>query len=182
MTTMTEKSVTMKWYIVRAQTNKERSVAERIQKSAEKGDLQGKVGKVIVPIENTFYMKGGKKVKREKVMFPGYIFIETNATGELKYFLRGVNGASGFLTNRSGEIQPLTEGEVNNMLGIQENLSKVVDISPFIVGEEVRIIDGPFSTFVGKIDHIDGQKVKLSVAIFGRITPLELNLSQIDKR
>jgi transcriptional antiterminator NusG len=58
----------------------------------------------------------------------------------------------------------------------------VVDISPFIVGEEVRIIDGPFSTFVGKIDHIDGQKVKLSVAIFGRITPLELNLSQIDKR
>jgi transcriptional antiterminator NusG len=172
MTTITERVVSMKWYIVRSQANKERSVAERIEKSAERGDLQGKVGKVLVPMENTFYMKNSKKV----------IFVETNAIGELKYFLKGVNGASGFLTNRAGEIQPLSENEVNKMLGIQEEMQTKEIETPFIVGESVKIIDGPFSSCVGTIDAIDGQKVKLSVAIFGRVTPLELNILQIDKK
>jgi len=181
MTTITERVISMKWYIVRSQANRERSVAERIEKSAEMGDLQGKVGKVLVPMENTFYMKNSKKVKREKVMFPGYIFVETNAIGELKYFLKGVNGASGFLTNRAGEVQALSENEVNKMLGIQEEMQTKEVETPFIIGETVKVIDGPFTSCVGTIDNIDGQKVKLSVAIFGRVTPLELNIMQIDK-
>ena len=181
METMTEKITNMKWYIVRSQANREKSVSERIIKSAESGDLEGKVGKVLVPIENTFYSKNGKKVKKEKVMFPGYIFVETSAVGELKYFLRAVNGASGFLTNRAGEIESLTEKEINRMLGIQEELEKEVE-TPFVVGEEVKVIDGPFSSMVGTIDSIDGDKVKISVAIFGRVTPVELNTLQIDKK
>jgi transcriptional antiterminator NusG len=176
-----EKTKTMRWYIVRAQSNKERNVAERITSQSEKGDLMGKVGRVLVPTENTFYMKNGKKVKREKVLYPGYIFVETNAIGELKFWLKGLNGASGFLTNRSGEILPLSETEVNRMIGQQEE-QKIEVETPFIIGEEVKIIDGPFSTMLGKIDDINDQKVKLNVSIFGRVTAVELNIIQIDKK
>jgi transcriptional antiterminator NusG len=181
MSVLLEKTKTMKWYIVRAQSNKERNVAERITSQSEKGDLMGKVGRVLVPTENTFYMKNGKKVKREKVLYPGYIFVETNAIGELKFWLKGLNGASGFLTNRSGEILPLSDSEVNRMIGQQEE-QKVEVETPFVVGEEVKIIDGPFSSMLGKIESINEQKVKLNVTIFGRITPVDLNIIQIDKK
>lgn len=176
-----ERTTTMRWYIVRAQSNKERNVAERITSQSEKGDLIGKVGRVLVPTENSFYMKNNKKVKREKVLYPGYIFVETNAIGELKYWLKGLNGASGFLTNRAGEILPLSDSEVNRMIGQQEE-QKVEVETPFVVGEEVKIIDGPFSSMFGKIEAITEQKVKLNVSIFGRITPVELNVLQIDKK
>lgn len=176
-----ERTTTMKWYIVRAQSNKEKNVAERILSQAEKGDLIGKVGRVLVPIENSFYMKNNKKVKREKVLYPGYIFVETNAIGELKYWLKGLNGASGFLTNRSGDILPLSNSEINRMIGQQEDQKNEVE-TPFVIGEEVRIIDGPFSSMIGKIESINEQKVKLNVTIFGRVTALELNVLQIDKK
>lgn len=181
MSVLLEKTKTMKWYIVRAQSNKERNVAERIISQSEKGDLMGKVGRVLVPTENTFYMKNGKKVKREKVLYPGYIFVETNAIGELKFWLKGLNGASGFLTNRSGEILPLSDSEVNRMIGQQEE-QKVEVETPFVIGEEVKIIDGPFSSMLGKIEAINEQKVKINVTIFGRVTPVELNIAQIDKK
>lgn len=174
-----ETAVEMKWYIVRTQSNKERSVADRITKDPTLG---GKIGQVLVPMETTFYMKNSKKVKREKVMYPGYIFVETNATGELKYFLKGCNGATGFLTGRNGEIKPLSQTEVDKMLGqYQETQEREIE-TPFVVGEDVKITDGPFSSMVGTIEHIDGQKVKVNVSIFGRITPLELSLLQIDKK
>jgi len=183
MSTITEKQTTMKWYVVRAQSNREKSVSERLIKEAEKGDLFGKVGQVIVPIEKSFLLKNGKKVMREKIIFPGYIFIETNAVGELKYFLKAVNGAQGFLTNRTGGVQSLTQYEVNSMLGKHEESKK--ELPPeetFVVGEEVKILDGPFSSFVGTIQEIKDQKVKVSVLIFGRITPVELGILQIDKK
>lgn len=170
-----------KWYIVRTMSNREKSVSEKIVNELEKGDLIGKVSKVVVPTENTYYMKNGKKVKCEKIMFPGYIFVESAAPAELKEFLKGVNGASGFLTSRSGEIQALSESEVNRMLGIQEEAKKKDIINPFIISEEVKIIDGPFSTMKATIEEINGEKVKLTVSIFGRKTPLDLNIYQISK-
>jgi transcriptional antiterminator NusG len=133
-------------------------------------------------MEKSFYVKGGKKVKREKILYPGYIFVETKAIGELKYFLKGCNGATGFLTNKSGEIKPLSELEVNKMIGQQEQAEEVEMENPFIVGEEVKIIDGPFSSMIGTIESISGQKVKVVVSIFGRKTPVELDMMQIDKK
>ena len=85
-----EKSTKTNWYVVRTQSNRERSVSEKILKEVEKGELIGKVSQVLVPMDKSFYVKGGKKVKREKVLYPGYIFIETSAIGELKYFLKGI--------------------------------------------------------------------------------------------
>jgi transcriptional antiterminator NusG len=177
----TEKS-TMKWYVIRAQANREKSVSEKLIKEGEKGDLIGKIGRVLVPMEKSFFMKNGKKVMREKVMFPNYIFIETNAIGELKYFIKGISGASGFLTNRNGDIQALTQDEVDKMLG-QHRASQEKEINnTLVVGEEVKILDGPFATFNGVIEEINGQKVKVTVLIFGRKTPVELNVLQVEKK
>lgn len=177
-----ETSTNMKWYVVRAQSNREKSVAERLIKESERGDLQGKLGQVIVPIEKSVFLKNGKKVVRERVMFPGYVFVETNAIGELKYHLKGMNGATGFLTNRGGEIQPLSKEEVKKMLGLHEESKLVEPETTFVVGEEIKVMDGPFNGFIGTIDEIKDQKVKVSVLIFGRKTPIELNLMQIDKK
>lgn len=178
-----EKETTMKWYVVRAQSNRERSIAEKLSKEGEVGDLMGKLGRVIVPLENTFYLKNGKKVKREKIKFPGYIFIETNAVGELKFFLKGMNGAQGFLTSRAGDILPLTQTEVNRMIGDEERAKETIDDEvKYIVGEDIRILDGPFNTFTGKIEQVNGDKVKVAVSVFGRITLLELGILQIDKK
>ncbi len=172
------------WYVVRSATNKERSVADKIQKQAENGDLMGKVSRVIVPTEISFYLKNGKKVKREKVKFPGYIFVETNAVGELKYWLKGTNGAGGFLTNRAGDIIPLSNLEVSRMVGEYEAAKDIPeeDLTKYIKGEEVIILDGPFSTFNGKIESIKGDKVKVEVSVFGRVSLIELGILQIDKK
>ena len=176
-----EKQAT-KWYVVRAQANREKSVSERLIKESENGDLMGKLARVLVPMEKSFHMKNGKKVMREKVMFPGYIFVESNAIGELKYFIKGLNGATGFLTNRAGDIQSLTKAEVDKMLGQHETAQEQEIDSTFVVGEEVKVLDGPFATFHGVIEEINGQRVKVGVLIFGRKTPVELSVLQIDKK
>jgi transcriptional antiterminator NusG len=181
MTTM-ENVATMQWYIVRAQSNRERSVSERIIKDGETGDLMGKIGKVIVPTEKSFHLKNGKKVQREKVMYPGYIFVETNAVGELKYYLKAVNGASGFLTSRGGVIQSLTQAEVDRMLGVQKEKEEVAEqFNHFIINETVKVLDGPFTGFTGTVESIKDQKVKVEVMIFGRKNLVELSSLQIEK-
>ena len=172
----------MKWYVVRTQGNREKSVAEKINKEGENGDLIGKIGQVLVPLEKSVYLKNNKKVEKETIMFPGYIFMETNSLGELKYFLKGVKGATGFLAERNGDIQSLTEAEVNKMIGKQtESMNKKID-NIFTVGEEVTINEGPFATMKATIDKIEDQKVVLAVSIFGRKTPLTLEMHQIDKK
>jgi transcriptional antiterminator NusG len=172
----------MKWYVVRTQGNREKSVAEKINKEGENGDLTGKIGQVLVPLEKSVYLKNNKKVEKETIMFPGYIFMETNSLGELKYFLKGVKGATGFLAERNGDIQSLTEVEVNKMIGKQtESMNKKID-NIFTVGEEVTINEGPFATMKATIDKIEDQKVVLAVSIFGRKTPLTLEMHQIDKK
>ena len=179
-----ERKTKSNWYVVRAQSNRERSVAEKLQKESEVGDLMGKLDQVIVPTEISFFLKNGKKIKREKVKFPGYIFVQTNAIGELKYFLKGLNGASGFLTNRAGDIIPLSQIEVNRMIGDYEASKNVTeeDLQKFVIGEEVSILDGPFNGFNGKIESLEDKKVKVAVSIFGRINLIELNLLQISKK
>lgn len=177
-----EMTTNMKWYIVRSQANREKSVSERISKEGEKGDLIGKIGQVIVPMEKSFFLKNGKKVTREKVMYPGYIFVETNAVGELKDYIKGCNGATGFLTNRSGVIQPLRKSEIDRMLGQHEEIVQKQAENPFVFGEEIKVIDGPFGGFIGTIKEIKDGKVKVGVLIFGRETLIELNTMQIDKK
>ena len=182
MSIATERGTAMKWYVIRSQSNREKSISEKIIKEGERGDLMGKIGKVIVPIENVYSLKNGKKVKKERVKFPGYIFIETNAIGELKFWMKGLNGAQGFLTSRGGEILPLTQAEVERMIGEQQKAKEeVVTETRYLIGEDIKILDGPFSTFNGKVEQVNGDKVKVAVSVFGRVTLLELGILQIEK-
>ena len=179
---ITESIKTMKWYIVGAQSSREKSVSERIIKDGEMGELVGKIGQVIVPTEKSFHLKDGKKFQREKVLFPGYIFVETNSPTELKYHLKGVNGAHGFLTNRAGDVESLTQAEVNRMLGVQKQKEESIEMGTnFLTGESVKVLHGPFAEFIGTIESVKEQKVKVEVMIFGRKNLIELALTQIEK-
>ncbi len=104
----------MEWYIVRAQANRERKVSERILKEADKGELNGVIGRVVVPMEKVFATKDGKKTQREKVLFPGYVFVETSAIGELKQVVKKIDGATGLLSDRAGNIQIVSDQETGS--------------------------------------------------------------------
>lgn len=173
----------MEWYIVRSQANRERKVSERIIKEGENGELKGVIGRVIIPIEKTFTLKEGKKIQREKVIFPGYIFVECSAIGELKQFIKKINGATGLLTDRAGQIQVVKEEEVNRMIGIHEQNKNKNFSDIFSIGDEVLITEGPFASFKGNLSSIDKEKgrFKVDVSIFGRITVVELSEFQIKK-
>jgi transcriptional antiterminator NusG len=173
----------MEWYIVRAQANRERKVSERIIKEGEKGELVGIIGRVVVPTEKVFLTKDGKKTQREKVLFPGYVFVETSAIGELKQVVRKINGATGLLSDRAGNIQVVPDAEVSRMIGIHEENKTKSFSDIYSIGDEVTITDGPFTSFKGNIENIDKEKgkVKVNVLIFGRPTIVELEDTQVKK-
>jgi transcriptional antiterminator NusG len=170
----------MKFYVVRTANTREKSVAEKIIKEGET-NLIGRVGQVLVPLEKKLQIKDGKKTLKDNILFPGYIFMETNSVGELKYFLKGLKGTSGFLTSRHGDVEALTQEEVNKMIGKHEESMNIELNTKFIINEEIIIIDGPFNTMKATIEEINDSKVKLSVSIFGRKTPLVLDITQINK-
>ena len=173
----------MEWYIVRAQSNRERKVSERILKEADKGELNGVIGRVIVPLEKVFGTKEGKKVQREKVMFPGYVFVETSAIGELKQVVKKIDGATGLLSDRAGNIQVIPDKEVSRMIGLHEENKEKSFSDIFSVDDEVTVTEGPFASFKGNIEFIDKErgKLKVNILIFGRPTTVELDETQIRK-
>ena len=168
-----------KWYIIRVQGNREKSISERLLKYSQDGELKGKLSEVLSPMKVDFTVRNGKKVKREKALYPGYVFLKTDRAPELKAFFRDIEGISGFISDRNKEPAVLTEKEVNRMIGNHE--VEINKEAPFIVGEAVTIIEGPFNTFKGKIESINGEKIKVDVKIFGRVTPVDLSMEQIVK-
>lgn len=173
----------MKWYAVRTMNNKEKSVLEKLTTELKYNGLEDRMSKCIIPTEKFAQVKNDKKILREKVVYPGYIFIETSAVGEISNFLKGINGAAGFVRTRSGEILPMKDSEIKKILNEQEESNKVDIIEQHVVGETVEITYGPFTSFKGKISLVDKDKdrVKVDVNIFGRPTSTDLSLSQIKK-
>lgn len=173
----------MNWYVVKTQNNKERSVLEKLRTDAKFSNLEDRIGEVIIPMENTVVIKEGKRVIKEKIMYPGYIFIETSSVGEVSNLFKSINGATGFVKTKSGEIFPMKDSEVKKIY-VDKEKSESEDFSKhFLVNEEVKIIDGPFATFKGKIIEMDLNKdrVKLEVSIFGRPMVVDTTFSQINK-
>ena len=174
---------TMNCYAIRVQNNKERSVLEKLQNEVKFSNLTEKFGRTIIPTEKIVAIKNGKKVFKEKIVYPGYIFIETCAKGEIAIILKSINGAAGFVRTRSGDISPMKDYEVKKIL-VEQEVTDNLDLSNiFTLNELVEVIDGPFSSFKGKITKLDTdkQRVKLEVAIFGRATDVDLTVSQIKK-
>lgn len=180
--------ITKKWYVVRAAGGKENKAKEYIENEVKRLGFSDLVSQVLIPTEKIFQVKNGKKVSAERIFFPGYILIEAHLTGELQHMIRNVPNVSGFLTERQDKDKqpvPLRPSEVNRILGrVDELLDKEEEnITPFIIGEAVKIVDGPFNGFDGTVEEVlqDKKKIKVMVKIFGRKTLLELNFVQVVK-
>jgi transcriptional antiterminator NusG len=174
----------MNWYAVRTQNNSERSVLEKLNLELTRSGLGDILGKTIIPTEKVFSVKNGKKISKEKILYPGYLFIQTSHVGEVNNHLKGVRGSAGFVRTRSGDINPLQEWEVKKMLNDQEyNDAVTPETTLFSVGEEVKVIDGAFSTFRGNVHSIDEdkKKLKVEVLIFSRPTMVELDFFQVER-
>jgi transcriptional antiterminator NusG len=182
MTSMTQEQY--KWYVVRAITGQEKKVKAQIESELERAGLISHVPQILIPTEKVFQIKNGKKTSKEKNYLPGYILIHADLVGEVPHIIDQVNGVVGFLGGKSTPT-PLRQSEVNRILG---NVDEIADqgevmLEPFIVGEMVKVNDGPFSGFSGVIEEVmeDKKKLKVMVKIFGRRTPLELNFVQVEK-
>ncbi len=175
-----------KWYVVRAVSGKEKKVKDFIELEVKRAKLDDFVTQVLIPTEKIFQIRNGKKISKERNFFPGYVMIEAELVGEVPHLIKGVNNVIGFLgAEKGGDPVPLRMSEVNRILGKVDELAdseEELNI-PFVVGENVKVIDGPFNNFNGVIEEINEEKKKLKVMvkIFGRKTPLELGYMQVEK-
>ena len=183
---MEEEGANMKWYVLRVMGGKENKTVTFIEKEIDRLKLQDFVAQILVPTEKVYQIKNGKKVSKDKNFFPGYVLIEANLVGEVPHILKNVTNVLGFLGATKGGVPvPMRQSEINRILGKVDEMA-LTDESvsiPFVVGETVKVIDGPFNSFNAEIEGIDEQKkkLKLMVKIFGRKTPLELNFMQVEK-
>ena len=183
---MNEEVKDMKWYVLRVMGGKEKKTVSFIEKEIDRIGLGDFVAQILVPTEKVYQIRNGKKVSKEKNFFPGYVLVEANLVGEVPHVLKNVTNVLGFLGATKGGVPvPMRKSEINRILGKVDNMALTeehVNI-PFVVGETVKVIDGPFNSFHAEIEAIDEQKKKLQlmVKIFGRKTPLELNFMQIEK-
>ncbi|MBL6626870.1 MAG: transcription termination/antitermination protein NusG [Bacteroidetes bacterium] len=176
----------MKWYVVRAISGQETKTKHYIETEMARTGMSDLLGQVLIPTEKVYQIRNGKKVLKERNFFPGYIMVEAVLTGELVHTLKNIPGVIGFLgETKGGEPTPLRLSEVNRMLGKVDELAESAEqVSiPFVLGESVKVIDGPFRDFVGSIEkiHEDKRKLEVMVKIFGRRTPLELSFMQVEK-
>jgi len=174
----------LQWYVLRTLTGQERKIKLHLENAITNLGFQEYVPQILIPIEKVFQIKKGKKVTKEKNFYPGYLFVEANLEqGEVKYLLRHTPGVLGFLG--IGEPEPLRQNEVMRLLGKVDELeeSEGEMIGSFMEGESIVVTDGPFNSFTGIVEEINHEKKKLKVTvkIFGRKTPLELNFSQVAK-
>ncbi len=175
-----------KWYVLRAIGGKEKKVKEYIDNEIAIGDLKGFVDQVLIPTEKVYQIRNGKKISKERNFFPGYVLIEAALVGEVTHTLRNFPNVIGFLGDtKGGDPVPMRQSEVNRILGRVDELAETDEELniPFVVGETVKVIDGPFNGFNGTIEIINEEKKKLQVMvkIFGRKTPLELSFLQVEK-
>jgi transcriptional antiterminator NusG len=140
---------------------------------------------VLIPTEKIYQIRNGKKVSKERIYFPGYVLIQAALVGEIPHIIKNITGVIGFLGEKGGEAVPLRISEVNRILGKVDQLSQKDEEmeNTYMVGENVKVIDGPFNSFSGIIEEINEEKKKLKVMvkIFGRKTPLELGYMQVEK-
>ena len=183
---MTEVKSTKKWYVIRSVSGKENKIKEYIESEIIRLNLQNHIEQILVPTEKVIQIRNGKKINKERVFIPGYIMVQADLVGEIQHIIKSVNGVIGFLgETKGGDPVPLRKSEVNRLLGKVDELSvkdENVNI-PYIIGETIKVIDGPFNGFNGSVEKIFEEKRKLEVMvkIFGRKTPLELSFMQVEK-
>ena len=177
--------MTKKWYIVHAYSNFEKKVAESIQERAEIEDLSDAFEEIIVPTEEVIELRRGRKINREKRFFPGYVLVNMELTDETFHLVKNTPKVTGFLGSEHGtKPHPVSEEEIDRIINRVEETSDGPRPSViFEIGEQVRVSEGPFASFNGLVEEIDEDKsrLKVSVSIFGRPTPVDLEFNQVEK-
>jgi transcriptional antiterminator NusG len=172
----------MRWYAVHTYSGHEFKVREKLQKAIDQSELTDQFGQIIIATEEFVEMKDGKRRTSERKLFPGYLLIEMDMNDQTRFLVTNTQGVSAFIGTTSGPA-PLEQSDIDRILGrIERKPSKDRPEIPFQVGDQVRVIDGPFTGFSGLIDEVDGErgKVKVMVSIFGRATPVELDFLQVE--
>ena len=178
--------ITKKWYVIRAISGKEKRVKELLELEIDRHKLNDYVEQVLIPTEKIYQIRKGKKISKEKNYFPGYVLIQAALIGEVEHVIKSLTNVLGFLgATKGGDPLPMRQTEVNRILGKVDELAvndEEMNI-PYVIGESVKVVDGPFNNFNGIIENINEEKKKLTVMvkIFGRKTPLELNYMQVEK-
>ena len=171
------------WYIVQSHSSFENKVAQEIKEEAEKANLSDKIEEIIVPTHDITEVKRGKRVQRKKKYFPGYVLLKSEMNNTIYHLIKNLKKVSGFLGTKGTPI-PVSEKEIEKILGqIKDGVVQQKAGIEYNVGEKVQVIDGPFASFSGLVEDIDEEKLRLkvSVSIFGRPTPVELEYNQVEK-
>ena len=174
----------LRWYIVHAYSGMEKAVERNIAERIVRGSMQDKFGRVLVPTEEVVEIKNGQRKTTERRLFPGYVFVEMIMDDDTWHLVKHTNKVTGFVGGAKNRPAPISEAEVQKIVSqMQEGTEKPRHKIEFMVGEMVRIKEGPFTDFNGSVEDVNYEKsrVRVSVMIFGRSTPVELEFSQIEK-
>jgi transcriptional antiterminator NusG len=174
----------MRWYVVQAYSGYEKTVQRTLKERIARAGLESKFGEILVPTEEVVEMKDGQKRSSERKFFPGYVLVQMEMDEETWHLVRSVPRVLGFIGGTADKPAPITEREADEILSrVREGQDKPKPKVLFEVGEMVRVTDGPFNDFNGVVEHVNYEKNRLnvSVMIFGRSTPVELDFSQVEK-
>ena len=171
------------WFIVQSHSSFENKVAQQIKDEADKANVSDKIEEIIVPTHDVTEVRRGKRVQRKKKYFPGYVLIKCEMTDDIYHMIKALKKVSGFLGSKGTPV-PVSDKEIEKILGeIKDGVVQPKSGIDYAIGEKVQVIDGPFASFSGLVEEIDEDKSKLkvSVSIFGRPTPVELEFNQVEK-
>ena len=171
------------WYIVQSHSSFENKVAKQIREEAEKSKISEKIDEIIVPTHDVTEVKRGKRIQRKKKYFPGYVLIKSEMDNDIYHMIKKIKRVSGFLGTKGMPV-PVSDKEIDKILGqIKDGVAQPKSAIEYAVGEKVQVIDGPFASFSGMVEEIDEEKsrLKVSVSIFGRPTPVDLEYNQVEK-
>ncbi|MGY8994057.1 MAG: transcription termination/antitermination protein NusG [Rhodospirillales bacterium] len=172
-----------RWYVIHVYSGFEKKVAQSIEEQARQSGLAERIDQVLVPVEEVVEMRRGAKVNAERKFFPGYVLVKMDMSDETWHLVKNTPKVTGFLGG-GGRPMPITDAEAERIMHqVQEGIERPKPSITFEIGEQVRVCDGPFTSFNGMIEDIDEERarVKVAVSIFGRSTPVELEYSQVEK-
>ena len=173
----------MDWYSLRVMSGKEKSIETSILREVDEKDISSEVEEIFVPFEKIVQVRNNKKQIKEKMFFPGYILIKMNLTANTKYIVENTPGVLSFVGPKGKSPVPLRDNEIKRIFGEVERKEGIEILeAPFKNGDAIKVIAGPFIDFTGFVENVneDKQKVKVSVSIFGRPTPIELDFFQVE--
>ncbi len=174
----------LRWYVVHAYSGMEKAVERNIRERIERAGMQSKFGRILVPTEEVVELKNGKKSVSERRFFPGYVLVEMLMDDETWHLVKHTSKVTGFVGGAKNRPAPISEAEVMKIVNqMQEGIEKPKPKVEWVVGELVRVKDGPFTDFNGAVEDVNYEKskVRVSVTIFGRATPVELDFAQVEK-